>query len=333
MRRLLGSGELLDLPAFRRRRVCRDMQTYADAIAEHFASALQGTMHGAGQGGGLAGVTECLRRQLERAPALQQRFFGHAARVLALYLPDRQRIYLNPDAFVRDPARGIDLFEHELCHHLLPGVDANNPADNLWFEGFNEAVSEWLADHLHRLADLPDRLSSRSVAYPVQSAFASLLLAADRRAAIAFMTNQATVDDVAALLRQQTELPSGLRPRLADALEQALWVTPGEREDIEALLRAWGWKGQDDQPPSIQRLLHPDGTFSAEALAAEFRQNRPFYTDTVDALTVVSLRQFRAESAGLPRLLADGALPRALADNLRRVDRYLRDPAQPLRGL
>jgi len=259
--------------------------------------------------------------QLRLRVAFQTRFFGHrgGGTIAALYVPATRTIYLNLNRLANAglPAF-IDTVEHELWHHLVPVIPGGSR--NVWWEGFNEALTESWRARLETAAGGLKALNDESVEYPVQTAFASLLLASDRARVLAYLT------------AADSGVP-GVSASALPLLAAAERVTASEERRIAAILTDWGWKEDDGSRVSVSYLLR-DRALDPEVVGREFRTNRRFLRAFTDALTVAAIQDFRRESGGSADRVADqpGLAP-PLRRNLRRVLDYVGTPAIPLPGL
>ena len=282
-------------------------------------------------------LANTLCSRLEDPVSLRTRYFGRTGGTTtgAMYDPAQRTVYLNLNLMVSAPEAFIDAFEHELWHHLLPvPPDNDDVARNLWQEGFTEAVAEVWGDELLRL--LPDsaRNRSASVEYPVQVAFCSLYIGVARLDTLQYLAGAGSLTTFADRLRhgggrggrttRAGAQGAHLREFLADRLIRAREVPPERQHRVEALLGGWGWKEDDLSEITIAHLLE-DQHMRVGVLAHEFKTNRRFLMDVVQALTVVNLQDVQRTLSG-SKVLRQVRLPRHLRGNLKCVLEYIRDP-------
>jgi len=311
---IMSNFQFLDLPRRERQRAAELLGAHARAVAEHGEYALRALF---------PDLPPPLLERWRNAPTVKAAslggFGGHAPE--AVYAPASVTMYLDFNQAV-DPAAFADAFEHELWHHLVPSVHPPEVADNLFWEGFNEALAEMWGAELHRRGRL-ERLGSGKVSYPVATALASLCLAADRDGTLAWLLGE----------ESRTAFADALAPRLP-ALAGEFRAQPAigrERQRrIEAVLANWNWREPDGSPPRIDSLL-ADGAICPERVRTAFRLNRAYLEACIDAQAVVWLQNLLAASGRDSLLdLARETLPDQLQGNLVRVFNYLRNPDQRL---
>lgn len=310
----MSNFHFLDLPRRDRRRAAARLAAHAQAVAEHGEDALRALFPQPP-----APLLERWRNPPAVRAASLGGFAAHAPE--AVYAPASATIYLDFNRAV-DPAAFADAFEHELWHHLVPIVQPPEVADNLFWEGFNEALSELWGAELHRRGGL-GQLGSGKVSYPVATALASLCLATDRDGTLAWLLGE----------RDRAAFADTLAPRLP-ALAAEFRAQPAigdERQRrIEAVLAEWNWRETDGSPARIDTFL-ADGAICPDRVSTAFRLNRAYLEAFIEAQAVVWMQDALAER-GRNRLLALGreTLPAHLQANLARVFNYLRNPSQRL---
>jgi hypothetical protein len=256
---------------------------------------------------------------------LQHRFHffgaGPGGRLGALYLPSQSTVLLNANLAATDSLGFLDALEHEWCHHLFPSVTLDTLGRNPWWEGFNEAVAEWLP--------LLETADPGTVEYPVQTALACLVLDHSPSATLCFLSGGIEMQDLAEAL-DSTGTPVGRS--LAAVAAEAKIPGPERIRRAEAMLRAWGWREDDGGDAGIGHLLTRDG-FEDRALANQYRRDRAFLRDALDALAITHIQDL---SERHPRREIEGSvsrLPAHLTRNLGRTLRYAVSPDTSLNSL
>ena len=318
----MAGRRLLALPRRQRLRLLREIEDYFEQFSEYFAASLTAVFQVAEPKHLPPIVRSQMQIRLRVRPRALPRERGHL--IAAIYLPQHRLILFNPDQAAEDPAGFLDTFEHELWHHLLPGLDDLANDANLWWEGFNEAVSEIWSAEFHARASGIGHLHSSSVEYPSQAAFASLLLGLCRTSTLRFLTGEIGEDEFLAGLTGR-----GARgAALAQAYGQRDFLPPARRERVESVLTEWGWREDDGSRISLEYLL-VDHRLDRNILQYEFHRNREFLMHFIQALTIVLLQDLR-DRFPLREWRRELDLPEALQSNLRRVFNYTRNPHYPL---
>lgn len=315
---VLANAALLALPAGERLAALRRVDRYLAGFADHFAASLRDA--------GLVAVGEpwpgWLAGRLALPLRFQARHFGRRgpSLIAAMYYQPANLVLVNLAVLVDCPDAFVDAFEHELWHHLLPIPAGRQLADNLWWEGANEAVAEWWAYHLHRRLKLAEPVR-RTVEYPVDTALMSWLLAVDRRATVRHLAGEI---DRAEWLAELAKCP-----RRGGTIDRVLGVGMRRLEDdrrqrVEGLLDQWRWQGRDGAAVSVAHLL-VDGWPQPLAIEQALAEERQLLMDFIQAWSVTLLQDLRRQVPG--GLSVRGAsLPPLLRDNLRRVLEYIDDP-------
>ena len=195
-RNVMASQEFLRLPYPRRIRFISRINGYFDDFRNAFPMSLndmifQTPWRSDWSRDGF--ITNLLQRLQERVK-LQIRHFNTSQfmSVGAVYVQDVGTIFLNLNSLIESSVEFIDAFEHELWHHLLPPNGVDGLYENLWLEGFTEAVSEIWSEEFYRKHSgytLPKLIS---IQYPVQTGFASLCLGLNRELTLAFLGDAIT---------------------------------------------------------------------------------------------------------------------------------------------
>jgi len=335
----MATRELLALPLRDRRRLLRTTEGYFAEFAGRFPGSIE-TLLPPGDSSFSPALPRTLQAQLSRPPRFEARFFGREAgsETSALYIPANRTVYLNLNRLAEsDLPAFLDSFEHELWHHLLPAVAPPAVSRNIWWEGFNEAIAETWACEFHRGAKPLRDLNDESIEYPIQTAFATLFLGADRSLTLAHLAGAISRAEFAKTLgRPDTGSPAKgaaaarLRSALATGLLHAETLDRGKQRRVEDLLAIWGWKEDDGARVSISYLI-TDGRLASHVVDREFRSNRQFLMAVIKAVTTAALQDLCA--ALPPRDIRNSLqLPAPLARNLRRVLRHVQDPTSELQS-
>ena len=319
LRHVLANAGLLQLPLRERLEALDRMDAYLLALDRGFAGSL------AALGIDLADpgdpLTAHLLGRLRIPLSFEARFFGRdeSSRIGSMYFPPSNLVLLNLDILCEAPEELTDSLEHELWHHLLPIPPGKGFADNLWWEGFNEAISETWAAAL-RQGEGAGREWSRTVEYPVDTALACLFLGTDRAGALRYVAGVDSAETLAAGLA----IRGPLGERLAGIIRDPAALDDARRERIEQLLHDWRWKEDDGSRIRIARLM-ANGRLDRSAVETAFVQRRKFLMDTIQALAVVSLQDIAADRAAHE---AAGSLPLPphLRRNVKAVFDYCREP-------
>ena len=330
----MANARLLALPYGKRRALVREVDAYFADFARLFAKSLEGVV-GNGVASSGPNLRRCLATQLAQHLTVTCRFLNRTGGSVtaALYLPESSELILNLNRMAEDPAEFIDTFEHELWHHLLPFVGPGRVGHNVWWEGFNEAVTEMWAASLNRLRERGEKQADGGVEYPVQVALASLFLGVHRAGTLEWLAAGGECAELDAHLTERAvdaEPRGRLRSVLAARHPLGYAVSPEEQRRVEAVLTQWRWKEDDGSRISIAHLLVRE-RLDAPAIDDAFRVNRRFLKHVIDALTLVRLQDLR-EECPVDEILSEADLPALLASNLERVLRYVRDPVSPLPG-
>lgn len=308
----MSNFQFLALPKRQRERASIALTAYARAVAEHgdaviralFPASAESVLTRWQQPPTIKAV--CLEGIVTYAPA-------------AVYVPGSATMYLDFNQ-ATDPAVFADAFEHELWHHLVPSVQPPEVAGNLFWEGFNEALSELWSAELRRQAGLA--LGDGPVRYPVAAALASLCLAADREGTLAWLLGKRSQADFAAGL--------GRLPTLAASFRDYPRLTADRQQRIATLLADWNWREDDGSPPKLAPFLAGD-SIAAGQIRTAFQLNRGYLDAFIDALAVVWLQDAMAEQGRESLLALAKSLPAPLHANVERTINYLRRPDFPLR--
>jgi hypothetical protein len=292
------------------------VQTYAVLFASHAEAALRETV--ADDPPALA----ALAARCATVPQIEARFFGRQELTTlgAVYQPATATMYINLNHAAAWPEEFVDAFEHELWHHLLPLIELPRIVHQPWVEGYTEAVAELWSEALHRRFPPSYRHAGSSIEYPVQVAWVTLPLLADRVGTLRYLTGQLAHADWLARLAVAPAPGPALVPLLPPPPEP---IPPAVQARLAELLRQWGWREDDGSAMTLDRFL-ADGALSPTALAAEMQTDRTFVLDLITALSVVKLQDI---SWALPTgSRTPPPLPPALLANLRRVLEYRRAP-------
>jgi hypothetical protein len=312
---LMSNFQLLALPKRERLKAEAALQAYANAVSTHGETALRSLF---------APLPPELMSRWQKPPAVKAAFLGGIVRYApaAIYVTSSQTVYLDFNQAI-DPAAFADCFEHELWHHLVPSVQPPAVADNLFWEGFNEALSELWANELRtRMAG--KAIADGPVRYPVQTAIASLCFAADRKATLGWLLGKQSREEFARSLAPQL-------PGLAAQFTAYPAMPPERKKRIEAILADWNWHEDDGSPPLIDTFLQSNA-MSPERIQTAFRLNRRYLEAFIDAQAVVWLQEtVSVDSRKKLVQIGRSQLPDTLATNLRRTLNYVRNPDSPLR--
>jgi hypothetical protein len=311
----MSNFQLLALPRRERRKAKAALQAYAQTMNLHGEAALRTLF---------SPLPPELLARWQEPPTIKAACLGGIVRYApaAVYVPDSQTMYLDFNQAI-EPALFADAFEHELWHHLVRCVAPPDVARNLFWEGYNETLSELWGAELRRQAG-EEALADGPVRYPVSSAIASLCFAANRRATLAWLLGE----------RESTDLAKGIAPTLpslAALLSDRLAMPETRKAHIETILENWNWHEDDGTPPVIDSFL-VGATIDPERIRTAFRLNRRYLEAFIAAQAVVWLQDLvEAEGRDKLQALASSELPDALAGNLGRAMNYVRNPAAPLR--
>jgi hypothetical protein len=312
---VMSNFQLLALPKRDRLKAEAALQAYADAVSTHGEAALRSLF---------SPLPPELLARWQQPPTVKAACLGGIVRFApaAVYVPTSQTMYLDFNQAI-EPAVFADAFEHELWHHLVPSVKPPDVARNLFWEGFNEALSELWGSELRRRMD-GKAMADGPVRYPVAAALASLCFAADRNATLQWLLGRLPRKEFAQSLAPHL-------PRLAAEFAAYPALSPERKTRIEAVLADWNWREDDGTPPRIDTFLEGNA-IAAERVRTAFRLNRRYLDVFIDAQAVIWLQE-AAKDSGKQRLLklAREHLPDPLVANLRRTLNYIRDPASPLR--
>lgn len=335
-RATMADYDFLRLSLTRRRRFIARIDRYLQAFREYFSPALLALLHGNAPQTPLASIPSPLEKMLiarcSTPPQLRCYYFGHGRYTVAaaVYLPSTACIYLNLNRAILEPAEFIDSFEHELWHHLLVRPQPEKLTANIWWEGFDETIAEsWRAAFD---AATPEKLraQSRKVAYPIQSAFATLCIGIAPQETLAAMADDSPSLALATRLRRKADLLSAhgekgkLCRLLAKALEQNTVLSAERQVRVEKIMQKWGWKENDGAPFSMNSYLK-GGQLSPKQLHRAFICNKQGINDLIQALAVVSLQDIITVVPGKKLPLFIQVAP-ALQKNLRRVLHYVPSP-------
>jgi len=316
--RPLANAALLELAPAPRRAVLRSVDQYLDGFVTHFAASL----HDAGFMVEGKPPSSWLAARLRLRLRFRCHYFGHRGQsfIAAMYHQPTTQIIINLDTIVDCPYSFIDALEHELWHHLLPIPAERQLADNLWWEGSTEAISELWAYYLHRRLRLPGMIR-RSVEYPVDTAFVSWMLAVDRAATVAYLAGEISRCD---LVRAIEEGCLEYGAAVAATVRNSVHLDSRRQRRIETLLEKWRWRGSDGAAVSVAHLL-VDGIASPPAVNQALIKQRQFLMDFIQAWSVTLLQDLQLQ---LPRQRPQQLpqLPPALRDNLAWVREYIADP-------
>lgn len=324
--RLMHNVRILRLTSRERDRWTAACTAYAHRLSTGFAPALERMLPGAAN----RDLRDRIMARWNSPLAVSALYFtdGSPGSSKAFYVPVIRTVFLDLNASVDDPAGLSDGLEHELWHHLLPVVTPYDVGRNLWWEGFNEAVSECWAEGLPRDRDCP---AEGPVLYPVLTAYASLFLACDLPLTLRWLDGELGREAYAERLRQAPRpgLP-GLPDVLADSLLAAEEMPAPREQRVAHMLTAWGWKEDDGSPVQVD-IFTGGGRVDRAACSRVFAENRRFAFAFLDALTV-TLLQDAVGDLGQRRLLrvTPGSLPENLHTNLKRTLHYAADPKTPL---
>lgn len=334
-RALMGHKRFLALPYRWRLEFIGDVTEYLDVVRRSFAPALQATVWPRHDGASSSdnATRDVLIHRLQRPVSFELRFFNREQykSVGAYYVPESTTIFVNLDVFTESPAELIDAVEHELWHHLLPPPGDDRLGDNWWWEGFTEAIAERWSDALQPVV-APKRWSpSRSVEYPVETAFASCYLGLAPTATVSYLSGVLSRAEFADSLRGHAAGngdAGDLSMLLADIYARAPEMGSEKQAKIEQILTDWGWKEDDGARVRIGRMV-AGGTLSDAAMTAAFRDDQQLFLDVVQALTIVQMQELQIKVSSAT-IMATLDLPPSLRENLKRVLTYVRDPRDQL---
>jgi len=318
----MATHGFLELPLRRRRRIVGEIDGYVTALRSDSGAAMA-TVLGAESDPVSVAVRAHLVRRMGVPVNLEPRFFGRrgTTAIVSLYFPPTGTIYLDFNRLAAGPRKLIDGLEHEVWHHLLPLADEAPASVNLWWEGFTEALSEiWggiLTESLPRAYQ-----GHRCVAYPVQTAYVTLFLSCDRSASVAFAGGVLPASELAGRLRACNGPKTVLGSTLGRQIGEMLTMPPARQARVEKLLHDWRWREDDGGRISVGCMIS-EGAFEAGVIDREFRRNRRFLMDVIQALTVVNLQDVAARCRPLPRM---PDMPRHLRENVLTVLDYVGDP-------
>ena len=364
-RRIMANREFLRLPYKKRLQFIATINGYLRAFSNNFATSLK-TMLFANEtqnNGSPRDLTGYFIVRLQHDVELRTWHFNKDQRTTmgAMYVPDTHTIYLNLNSMIQSPAEFIDAFEHELWHHLLPPSNSNRIQDNLWWEGFTEAVSEAWSNYFHDSIsqDFPLK-PSNTIQYPIQTAFASLYLGLDGGVTMAYLIGEVTPRD---FVRHFSRRPADRQAQNFTALENLEvfscvdpgFESPGDdmkatvnttsdilqlksimaqaficsnvvdkrrKKRIETLLGSWGWREDDHRPVSISRYLD-NGQLSETELATGFIVEKQFVLDLVKAITMLNMQNIGKRGLG-QTVFQELRIPNPLKDNIVKVIRQCR---------
>lgn len=310
---VMANRQFLALEPWERQRFLVRADAWLGEFRGHFAAALRAVVPPDPE------LEALLTARLAAVPRLQALAFpeSQGRRTAAFYVPARQLVYINLEAFTASPEGFQDALEHELWHHLLPGAGPGRVSANLWWEALTEASSELWAAAFATACGKRDA-GPREIAYPVPTALASLCLATDRRACLRHLGGL----DSAAVCAERLAAQGPLGIRLGEALRQPLPAAA----PLARLLGDWGWHEDDGSPLGLDRF-YVAGQAAAPALDRAFAAEKPLFMAMLEGAATLHL-QALAPALG-PRERAVLGLPPALAENLGRVLSYVPEPRFP----
>jgi hypothetical protein len=273
-----------------------------------------------------AAATEqrALAERLATPVHVRARYFGHGKHTGtgAIYFPPTATIHINLNMAADDPAMFVDSFEHELWHHLLPLVTSKSMLNNIWWEGFTELMAErWSSVQPPRHHALR---AARAIEYPVQVAFATMLMTAAPEATLTYLYDgRHDHARLAAAVRASATVPAPVAAALAEVIAAPVAISPERLQQLRGMLKNWGWKEDDGGLIDITGYV-VDGQLDATKCGTAFRYRKQLLIDLIQAITVHNLQAVRAAGGtGWTRQLD---LPRHLRRNLERVLSYVDDP-------
>ena len=249
------------------------------------------------------------------------RYFGSAQgkTIVAMYIPKTNTMLLNLDRMIKDPEQFYDSFEHELWHHLLP-PNTEKLAENLWYEGLNEAMAEYWSKKLRKAGR-----RGRTVEYPIATAWGSILLDQAPEPTMAFMAGLVPRQKLAEELAKKGPLGKLLAQEMAASPN----VSDAEKQQLEKILTGWSWKEDDKSPIDLTRYLK-DGKLSNQALKKDFLSQKDFLNDLIRVKTIVHLQRLK-QGLSAKEIGRAPHLPEHLRSNLKQVLRYAGEPQRHYR--
>lgn len=327
-RTVMANAEFLKLEVDERRQYVTRVDAHEAAFARYFGASLEEFTAGGGAED-TARVRGFLAQRLAQHVGVGMRYFGRGAEttIAAVYLPLTRSVYVNVNFMAAKERPFIGAVEHELWHHLVPTATPATVAQNLQWEGFNEALAKHWAAYFYAHLPADYKLREQQVSYPLQVAYTSLFLGSERLLTLSYLTGQRSEADFLAAFAAGGP---PWRATVAAQWRERLRVDAAHSQRLAALLSAWGWKEDDGAPLKLDAVLE-NGQLVPAKLTALFTSNRQLLNDLGDAQCVLWLQDLQAQypAQAYPRSALD--LPPNLWQNFTDVYEYSRHPRLPFR--
>ena len=320
-RQIMANREFLNLPLRKRQRYIQTIQAYFADFPKHFSTSLDKLI---GAEPRKTDLSLHFLKRLKGSLRIQIIYFkpSYHHSIAAIYSPAQAQIYLNLNKLALQPYELVDTIEHELWHHLLP-VDLENIGDNLWWEGFTEAIAETWSFYYRQQCERRRHRPMGAIEYPIQTAFCSLFIALDSPGTLSYLSQTRNAKQFAQRLRNGSD-HIRLRRYLAMHLLSPNTISKTHKKRIETLLKNWGWKEDDGTALMIDRFIFQD-KLDAKKVTAAFRQEKQLLMDLIEALTVLILQDI-VNNISQTKLRGRFTLPSQLETNLNTVLDYIRNP-------
>ena len=358
--KIMATKEFLQLSYGERVRFISIIETYLKKFSDNFSTSLETMLYSMDwpDKDRYIGLANHLIQRLQKDIDLQVAYFNKEERISmgAVYVPNMSTIYFNLNSIIQSPSEFIDAFEHELWHHLLPPNGVNFIHENLWSEGFTEAISEIWSDHFYKTVPRRFPVKQReSIQYPVQTAFASIYLGLNRSLTMVYLARGFTWDDfirkfsIDVVMSQQNKKTTKLKIKNGNSsidsefelvkkdytpvaetvaneirtlmtffFHHSTFVDEKRKDEIEKLLRNWGWKEDNHQPVNISRYLN-NGNLEKDRLKTAFIREKEFLLDFIRAITIINLRKIKELNLNSHAIIQHLNLPKHVKDNLIKV--------------
>ncbi len=325
---VMAGHRLLTLPLRERIKRVQMVKNYCHSFTKNFTTAIKAVIPPSDKSTLSEHIYENLNKQLRTPLKISRYFFGRnqQSMIASVYLPAREHMFLNLDFLADNPQDFRDAFEHELWHHLIPIPDDLRISQNLWWEGCNELFSEVFGSKLDDLNNASSTIPhSRSVEYPIQTAFCSLLFANNQQATVAFANSAITRDELAEKLINKISADGAINKSLGEVLQASHRIDQYKKQRLEKTLGDWGWRENNGTEIDIGYLLQNE-RLADDKLNREFKKNRRFLMDLIQALTVTNIQELKKQRTDYELRKSASALPSQLRHNLRRVLEYCDNP-------
>ena len=344
-RQMMANRDFLQLGLNQRLKYIRAVNDYLDVFLLNFLSSLTTLINSntADSDKHQKLLIERVVRQLNKPVSIQIRYFNRNRFTMtgALYLPNEPAIYINLNELIRSGPDFIDSVEHEMWHHLLPPRNDSGDFATLWFEGFTETVSEIWSSKLHQNvpADQTGVQPSKTIQYPVQTAFVSLFFGLENQSALNFFSGFLSAQDFAAEFRinsgnikvnryttkrNKNAYDSDLRKCLMQVVLSMNTISKHDQLKIEKILSNWGWREDNGKPVTVSRYLD-DGVLSNRLINKAYRYERQLFLDFIQAMTIVQLQKIQ-KSVSISKAAREFQLPDHLIKNIKKVAGYVNNP-------